>query len=189
MPPSSPIAHTAQQEWPTPIRAKVRSDRFEHSMTYQSISDTRDIPYTSVHDICDAPSSRRGANYEKTKEARGAKSKITLKDIRQMERILEEDGFCARALIWEQLGYEANLDVSGKTIRRAMGTMEYHKYLACRKGWVNEKGKKRRKEYAEYWLPLYEQPEDWDPIRFSDECHYGFGPQGTLRIIRKPGER
>ena len=99
MPPSSPIAHTAQQEWPTPIRAKVRSDRFEHSMTYQSISDTRDIPYTSVYDICNAPLSRRGANYKKTKEARGVKSKITLKDVRQIDKILEEDGFYARALI------------------------------------------------------------------------------------------
>ena len=94
-----------------------------------------------------------------------------------MEKILEKDGFCARALTWEQLGYEANLDVSGKTIRRVMGTMEYHKCLACRKGWGNEKGKKRRKEHAEYWLPLYEQPEDWDPIRLRAPGYAAYNTQ------------
>ena len=51
-----------------------------------------------------------------------------------MEQILEEDGLCARALTWEQLGYKADLDVCGATIRRHMGTLNYHKYLACRNG-------------------------------------------------------
>ena len=103
--------------------------------------------------------------------------------------MLEEDGFCARALTWAQLGYEAGLDVSESCIRRHMGTMDYHKCIACRKGWANEKTKKRRLEYAQYWLPRYPNSGDWHNIRFSDECHFGFGPQGKLRIIRKPGQR
>lgn len=51
-----------------------------------------------------------------------------------MERILEEEGIEARALIWEQLGYEIGLDCFGRIIQRAMGTMDYHKCVACRKG-------------------------------------------------------
>lgn len=133
MPPSSPVPHEAQHEWPTPIRAKIRSDRFDHAMTYEAISNTRSVPVPTVSTICHAPISRRGVNYIKTTETRGRKSKVTSKDIRQLEKILEEDGFCARALTWEQLGYEANWDVSGNTIRRAMGTMEYHKCLALGK--------------------------------------------------------
>jgi hypothetical protein len=31
--------------------------------------------------------------------------------------------------------------------------------------------------------------EHWRKVRFSDEVHYGLGPQGKLLIIRKPGER
>lgn len=89
------------------------------------MEDTRHVPLNSVSDICKAPSSRRGANYEKTEEKRGRPSKVTPKDIRAMEKILEEDGFCTRALTWEQLGYEAGLDVSWRTIQRAMGTMDY----------------------------------------------------------------
>lgn len=51
-----------------------------------------------------------------------------------MEKILEADGFNARALMWQQLGYEARVKVSDKTIKRHMGTMDYHKCLACSKG-------------------------------------------------------
>ncbi len=35
----------------------------------------------------------------------------------------------------------------------------------------------------------YPEKDDWKHIRFSDECHFGWGQQGKLRIIRKPGER
>ena len=51
-----------------------------------------------------------------------------------MERILETEGIEARALTWEQLDYEVGLDCSGRTVQRAMGTMDYHKCVSCRKG-------------------------------------------------------
>ena len=35
----------------------------------------------------------------------------------------------------------------------------------------------------------YTKPKDWYRVRFSDEVHFGYGPQGKLRIICKPGER
>jgi len=41
---------------------------------------------------------KRDANYIKIVEKRGRKLKIMTKDIRQIERILEEDDFYARAL-------------------------------------------------------------------------------------------
>lgn len=71
-------------------------------------------------------------------ETRGRHSFISPQKFREMERILEE-GFEARALTWEQLGYEAGLDCSGRTVQRAMGTMDYHKCVACRKEWVNQR--------------------------------------------------
>lgn len=33
----------------------------------------------------------------------------------------------------------------------------------------------------------YPKPEDWYRVRFSDEIHFGYGPEGQLQIIRKPG--
>ena len=38
-------------------------------------------------------------------------------------------------------------------------------------------------------LEKYDSPEDWYIVRFSDEVHFGWGPQGKLRIIRTPGQR
>lgn len=189
MPTSSPVPHAPNTECDTPRRKEIRSDRFDHSMTYDSIADTRNVLKTSVIAICNASSSRRHIHNPDIEEKRGKSRKVTLKHIRQIWRILEEDGFCSRALTWEQLGYEASLDVRGDTIQFWMGTMEYHKCIACKKGWCNGKTKKWRKEHAEYWLPRYPTPEDWRHIRFSDECHYGYGPQGKLRIIRKSGQR
>ena len=46
--------------------------------------------------------------------------------IREMERILETEGIEARAYTWEQVGFEVGLECSGRTVQRAMGTMEYH---------------------------------------------------------------
>ena len=134
MPPSSPVPHVPGHEYDTPTRKAIRSDRFNHSMTFQSIHETRAVPEPTIRHIYKAPSSRRSVYNPKITEKRGKKSKVTPKDVRQIERILEEDGFCARALTWAQLGYEAGLDVSESCIRRHMGTMDYHKCIACRKG-------------------------------------------------------
>ena len=38
-------------------------------------------------------------------------------------------------------------------------------------------------------LEKYPEPEDWDWVRFSDEVHFGWGPQHQLRIIPKPWEQ
>lgn len=105
-----------------------------------------------------------------------------------MERILE-DGIEARGLTWEQLGNEVGLDYSGRTIQNAMGTMDYHKCIACRKGWCNDRTAQNRVKWAEVMLKRYPEPEDWYKVRFSDEVHFGYGPQGKISIIRKTGER
>ena len=158
-------------------------------MSYKAIASTTGVPDRTVRDISDAPSSRRGADNPKIEEKRGSKPVISPKETREVEKIFEEDGFNASALIWEQLGYEAGLEVCGKTIKRHMGTMDYHKCLACRNGWCNEKTKAKRVKVWKIWKERYPEKEDWCSVRFSDKRHYGFGPQDTLRIIRKPGER
>ncbi len=134
-------------------------------------------------------SARRRNNDPEHEETRGRKSLISDKDIREMERVLESEGFEARALTWEQLGFEVGLECSGDTIKRAMGTMNYHKCIACMKGWVSPSTATKRVEYAVIMLERYPEKEDWWPVRFSDEVHFEYGPQGKLRIIRKPGQR
>ena len=67
--------------------------------------------------------------------------------------------------------------------------MDYHKCVACRRGWVSKNLAERRVEFARRMLAKYPTPEHWKKIRFSDEVHFGLGPQGKLMIIRKPGQR
>lgn len=50
-----------------------------------------------------------------------------------MEVVLETEGIEARRFAWEQLGNEVGLDCSGRTVQRAMGTMNYQKCIACQK--------------------------------------------------------
>lgn len=35
----------------------------------------------------------------------------------------------------------------------------------------------------------YPEPDDWFRVRFSDEIHFCYGPQGKLHIICKPGKQ
>lgn len=104
-----------------------------------------------------------------------------------MERILETEGIEARSYTWDQLGYKVGLEYLGRTVQRAMGTMDYHKCIACRWGWVNQKTAKDRLNWASVMLERYPHPENWYRVRFSDEVHFGYGPQDKLNIIWKPG--
>ena len=59
-------------------------------------------------------------------ETRGRSYKITPDEIETMERILHDADFHGRAMTWEALGHEARLyDVSARTIRRIMGSLDY----------------------------------------------------------------
>ena len=160
MAPSSPAPHNSCEEQDTPVRKRVRTLQYDSAQSFGSIENVTGVPKQTVQRICVVTSSRRNTNNPKYEEQRGKAAKMSPKDIRRMEQILEEDGFCARALTWEQLGYEADLDVCGAKIRRHMGTIDYHKRLACRKGWANEATKKKRLEYAEYCIQRYPEPED-----------------------------
>lgn len=89
----------------------------------------------------------------------------------------------------EHLCNEVGLDSGGCTIQRAMGTMNYHKCIACRKEWVKKSLAERQVQYANTMLQRYPEPKDWQTVRFSDEVHFGWGPEGSVRIIRKLGQR
>lgn len=149
-----------------------------------------DIRERSGYNILRQGQPRRHHNIPHTEERRGRPPLLESKDIIEMDRILQEAGFEGRSLSWGGLAYEANCNhVSEKTIRRAMGTMDYRKCVACRKGWTAKAPAKRRVEFATATLERLPKPEMWHSHRFSDECHAGHGPQQRVYIIRKPGER
>ena len=132
---------------------------------------------------------RRLHNNPSKLETRGRKPLLTPKQINQADSFLRDAGWDARVLTWAQLASELEFDVSGDTMKRAMGSLDYHKCIACSKGWVSAQSAQKRREFAETMLVLKPTPADWLDVRFSDEVHWRVGPQGKMRIIRRPGER
>lgn len=105
-----------------------------------------------------------------------------------METILENNGLKGRGLTWEQLGMEAGIEASKMTFKNIMGSIDYHKCLACRRGWQSPRSCANRVEYARIMLEKNPVPEDWDQVRWTDKVQFGRGAQLQLRIIRNPAK-
>ncbi|KAJ4153707.1 hypothetical protein LMH87_010181 [Akanthomyces muscarius] len=78
---------------------------------------------------------------------------------------------------------------NARTMRRAMGTLLYRRCLRCEDTWVNPRHKAARLEYAKAKLEALPDAEDWKRVRFSGELHFGFGLDGRMRLLPRPGEK
>ena len=106
-----------------------------------------------------------------------------------MEDILA-GGFQYRILNWRQLATLAGISgVSYCTIRQHMQDLDYHSCIACDKNWMSPHMKDQRVDLSRNMLQLRPNPDDWKNVRFSDEVHFGLGPQRKLQIIQRSGER
>lgn len=142
-------------------------------------------------------------------DRRGRKPKLTRQQIAHMEAVLDE-ATCAedRQYTWTSLAQEAGIEtkepplpgdqrravdeeqgVSERTIRRAMQQLDYRHCIACRKTYMSPRIREARVKFAYKALDQRPQPQDWKCVRFSDEVHFGRGPQGKIHIIRKLGTR
>ena len=100
-----------------------------------------------------------------------------------MERLLETEGIEARTYTWEQLKFEVGLECSGRIVQRAMGNMDYHKRIACRRRWVNKKTAKDCMNWAIIILDKYRYLTDWHQVRFSDKVYFSYGAQDKLNMV------
>lgn len=142
-----------------------------------------------------AGNSRRFHNDRTHKETRGRKPLVKEEDVQKLEKLIWDNGFEGRTMTWESLAEESEVlnthgePISGKTIQRHLGQLGWRHCVACRKHFLSEELKKKRVKWSKDMLAKYPEPEDWYNVRFSDEVHFSFGPQGRLYILRKPGER
>ena len=108
-----------------------------------------------------------------------------------MEKIINDGDIRHRKLTWAQLaklvGLVGEKKVHAHTVRAYMHDLEYHKCIACTKKWLSRDIRIERRIWAKVYLSYKTQ--DWRLVLFSDEIHFGLGPQGKMRIIRRPGER
>ncbi len=127
----------------TPARAKVRGavqfcERIGIEYFKEDVFRTFNVSHRQGYEFLrDDSSSRRLHNNPSLEESRGRRRLISAEKIREMKWILQEEGIEARAMTWEHLGYEVRLECTGQTVKNAMGSLNYWKCIACKKGWVN----------------------------------------------------
>ena len=69
--------------------------------------------------------------------------------------ILENEGLEGRGLTWEQLGMDVGIEATKLTIKNTMGSLDYHKCLACQRGWQSPRSCANRMEYALKNIPSW----------------------------------
>lgn len=136
----------------------------------------------------DLDNDRRHLNNPSVPERRGRPTQLSPKQLRQCDSFLQDAGWDARVLTWDQCATEIDLGVSGRTLQRHLGSLDCQKCIVYSKGWVSKRNADARKDYSTTYLGMKPELEDWYNVRFSDEVHWRIGPQRKMRITRKPGE-
>ena len=195
--PSTPLIepHTRNKEHSTPNKAALVAV-YRYYVAHGISTCKQDLfqyfnvpPRFDYRAIAQGVSRRR--HHQNKPETRGRKTSIDPDTVRQMEEILESGDFENRALSWAQLGQSVGLSgrhaVHPRTIKNILGDLDYHKCIACQKQWVSNQIAEKRIAFADvYYLHGIDF---WKKVRFSDEVHFGLGPQKKLRIIRRSGKR
>jgi hypothetical protein len=66
------------------------------------------------------------------------------------------------------------LNVSKKTLRRALYSEGIFRRKAAAKPYIDESLAALRVKYAREMSAKYPEPKDWHRVRFSDEAHFGY---------------
>ena len=98
-----------------------------------------------------------------------------------------EGHFNRRTWEWEELGVQHGLEVSWRTVKRAMNARGYHKCRACKKAWISQPQADTRVAFSEEVLHWPEWR--WKQVHFSDESHFHQASRHTAWVIRNPQER
>ncbi|UNI17054.1 hypothetical protein JDV02_003434 [Purpureocillium takamizusanense] len=101
------------------------------------------------------------------------------------------DGSESGGFNWTRLAKAAGVEVTvnPRTLHRAMGTLGYRRCLSCGRSVVHRRCREKRADWARRVLEAYPTTEDWRRVRFSIELHFGFGLDGRVRLLPRPGER
>ncbi|KAJ6445173.1 HMG box protein [Purpureocillium lavendulum] len=177
-----------------------------------------DLSRSQGYAALSSPASSKRSDPE-WEETRGRPSKVSEADQRRMEALLWEDdnqqqqtqhehhneadggktesaaaladGNEAGGFNWARLAKAAGLEVAvnPRTLHRAMGTLGYRRCLSCQRSVVHRRCREKRADWARRMLETYPVTEDWRRVRFSVELHFGFGLDGRVRLLPRPGER
>jgi len=122
-------------------------------------------------------------------ETRGRPKKLSDAQCEEIAALLDSGDYDTQRLTWRGLAEQIGVDACEVTVRATMKEHGYGCFIACQKNYLKPTTKQRRVEYARVMLERYPQPKDWYHVRFSDESHFGYGPECQDYIKRKRGTR
>lgn len=122
-------------------------------------------------------------------ETRGRKTKFRRADIQRIEDIIKSGGINTWQQLTTQAGLITEVQAHKRTLRSLIQSLECHKCIACPRNWLAPHVRAERKNFA--WQHLHWKLGDWSRVRWTDVIHFTLSPapQGTLHILRRPGER
>ena len=179
----------------TPKRSKIKGT-VEYLKAKGLPCDTEDViaffggKSTQGYEILKQPDRTRHNNG--LNETRGRSNKMTGAQVAEGDKVIEEPEleFEGKALSWGGIAETVGADVHWETAKRTFEKgLDLHKRLAAFKQHLPNDVCRNRVEHAHYHLHLRPEPDDWKDVRFSDEVHEAYGPEGRKRIIRAPGTR
>jgi transposase len=177
--PDSPPRNGKNGNWRTPTRSRVLG-LLDRGFTQVKISEELGVPPSTISYWASTRQSRR------TKTRSGRPPKLNKHDVRRLIGILRTN-WDHRKLCWRKLGKQAGLDVSGKTIKRALNAAGYTRCKACKKPFISKRCQGHRKEYAAE--RIYKPVEYWQQHMYADECSFDTSKRGSTWVTRQSHER
>ncbi len=117
----------------------------------------------------------------------GRSPKINDRGARYLARVIRKGGWTTRRKTYKQLALEIGLDVSRKTIARALRRVGYRRCVACRRQFINDKTASKRLAFA--YSHKSQTKNQWARILWSDECSFETGERGRLYVTRSKREK
>ncbi|KAI1313176.1 hypothetical protein F5Y03DRAFT_158484 [Xylaria venustula] len=128
-------------------------------------------------------------------ETRGRPKALTDAQVSQIIAFLRSEGWEARTLPWKALCDAAGLNLpepqpSPWTIRKHLQLRGWKKCPVCRRYWVDYDTAALREAFAREALGNHGPDFSyWSRIRYSDEIHFTYNPEGKVSLLRQSGER
>lgn len=159
--------------------------------------EAKGIPYTQkfLEDTFEASNKQvrnaLSSSTERTKKRSQLKArnheKLSERDVDRVCQFLDENEEMAKDLTWAELVDQFGFPIHWVTMRNRLHKRGYFIFRSVSFEWIDEELAKYRVRWCEIMLQRYPNKEDWYHIRWSDETHFGWGPEGPKTILRKRG--
>ena len=191
------INHMAPKQAENSLSYQLETPKKQRIVGAAQILEAKGISYTQkeLTEIFEAtPKQVRNAlqsNSERTKKRSQIKAKnhqkLSERDVDRMCLFMDENKELVQDLNWQELLDQFGFDCHWEIVRRRLHKRGYFIFKSVSFNWVEPELAAYRVKWCLIMLQRYPKKEDWYQVRWSDETHFGWGPEGLKTILRKRG--